>query len=221
MTDQDLKEAINECVREFEEVSGYSCGMKANLGVGWIYTNQKVFLFKHIDQARGFKKKTLDMVEFTGQELNYEDPLFFSFDLVNPTEFVIIFTQTQMLFFKCFDTMGSVNEYFDSIDVDLTDGESILTTSDLEFTENGYKFVIMTNLKKFIMVNFMPKMKSNGSLNIEIIYQQKFSYQGDEEKGNFGLNFLKRIFFSDHQSNNVQELQRGKIISACETTKYY
>ena len=66
----------------------------------------------------------------------------------------------------------------------------------------------------------MAEIKSDGTLNIENIYQQKFNYQEDEEKGGFGLNFLKRIFFSDNSNKQPQELQRGKIISVCESSKY-
>jgi hypothetical protein len=101
--------------------------------------------------------------------------------------------------------------------VELSQGESILTCSEIEIESNNYVFCLMTNENNFIVVTIRPEF-SNADLQIKLtnVSQQKFSNKcGQVTGGGAWGNWLKGIFFTSPQAQtNGGQVSRGKIFGS-------
>ena len=160
--------------------------------------------------------------------MTYEDPLFFSVD--GDVEYAVIFSKSEMLVMRCFD---SNREIFKSMQnssysvspvkfgIELGQGESILTCSEIEIEGSSYVFCLMTNEGSFIVVTIRPEF-SNADLQVKLtnVSQQKFSNDfGQKNIGNGAWgNWLKGIFFTSPQvEGKAGQVSRGKIFGSNQT----
>jgi hypothetical protein len=104
--------------------------------------------------------------------------------------------------------------------VELSQGESILTCSEIEIESNNYVFCLMTNENNFIVVTIRPEF-SNADLQIKLtnVSQQKFSNKCRQVTGGGAWgNWLKGIFFTSPQAQtNGGQVSRGKIFGSNQT----